>query len=310
MKERYVLGVDGGATKTVAVIGTEHGKILGEGQSGSSNYHNVGTKAAGIAIVEAVKEARKNARIGTCGLEVAMVALAAADSPRDKTTLLGYLSKLKIAKETAVIHDTVAALQAGTHGKPGIVLISGTGCVAAGVNGVGRYARTGGWGYMIDDEGSAYDIGRKALRSAFRMIDGRGPRTKLTTALKRKFRVRMLEDALNPIYSNGLGVNGVAAITPTVSRLAADDRICREILRSAGVSLAELTYVVARRLGMTHDAFPIILVGGTFKAGRCLLKPFLAKVREKCPRAKVEIMKVEPAMGAFSLAVAELQKHR
>lgn len=81
-------------------------------------------------------------------------------------------------------------------------------------------------------------------------------------------------------------------------------------MRSADLSLAELTYVVARRLGMTHNAFPILLVGGTFKAGKYLLRPFLAKVREKCPRAKVQITKIEPALEAFSLAVAELQKSR
>ncbi len=298
--------MDGGATKTVALIGTERGKILGRGESGSSNYHNIGVKSASIAIKAAVKGARKEARIGRRGLESAVVALAAVDSPRDMATMLRSMQRTEIARRIKVVHDTMAALQAGTHGKPGIIVISGTGCVAAGVNSAGQYARAGGWGYMIDDEGSAYDIGRKALRSAFRMTDGRAPKTKLAGILKREFRVRKLEDALHRIYSVELGVNGVAAFTPTVSRLAPSDQVCREILRSAAVSLAELTYAVARRLRMTRDAFPVILVGGTFKAGKYLLEPFVMNVREKCPRARVEIMKIEPALGAFSLACAEL----
>jgi len=307
-RERYVLGVDGGATKTVALIGTEHGRILGRGQSGSSNYHNVGAKAACNAIRDAVKEAKKKARIGTSRLQVAIVALAAADSPRDKATLLRFLRRTRIAREIAVIHDTVAALQAATDGRPGLIVISGTGCVAAGINRVGLYARAGGWGYLIDDEGSAYDIGKKALKSAFRTLDGRAPSNRLAPILKRKLRVGDLEDALNPIYSNGLGVDGIAALTPLVSRLAPRDKVCRDILTGAGESLGELACVVAKKLGMTRDAFPIVLVGGTFKAGKYLLRPFLATVRKKCPRASVRILKIEPALGALSLAVAEVHR--
>jgi N-acetylglucosamine kinase-like BadF-type ATPase len=305
---RFVIGVDGGATKTVALIGTENGKILGQGESGPSNYHNVGTVAASAAIKEAVTEACKDARVKRSNLEFAVVALAAVDSPKDKVTAVRFLRDIRIARKNLVVHDSVAALQAATNGRPGIVVISGTGCVAAGLNRTGRFVRAGGWGYLIDDEGSAYDIGIKALRSAFRMIDGRAPRTRLTSILKRKFRVKTLEDALSLIYSKRLGVEGIAALTPLVSRLASGDMVCREILNSAGMTLADLACIVAKRLRMTHDTFPIVLVGGTFKVRRYLLRPFMARLRTKCPRAKVDIMRVEPVLGAFSLAVAELQK--
>ena len=305
---RFVIGVDGGATKTVALIGTENGKILGRGESGPSNYHNVGTLAASLAIKEAVTEACKDARVKQSNLEFAVVALAAADSAKDKVTAARFLRNVRIARKNIVVHDSVAALHAATHGRPGIIVISGTGCVAAGINGSGKYVRAGGWGYLVDDEGSAYDIGTKALRSAFRRIDGRGHKTKLISILKRRFRVETLEDALSTIYSKRFGVNGIAALTPLVSRSAASDKVCRGILNSAGVTLADLACVVAKRLRMTNEAFPIVLVGGTFKAGRYLLEPFQARIRKQCPRAKIEIMKIEPAQGAFSLAVSEFQK--
>jgi N-acetylglucosamine kinase-like BadF-type ATPase len=304
---RYVLGVDGGATKTVALIGTEDGKILGRGQSGSSNYHNVGVRAASLSVRRAVADARKQAKIRSNSVRVAVVALAAADSNRDRANVLRFVRQMKIARKSVVVHDTLAALQAATGGRPGIIVISGTGCVAAGVNGAGRYVRVGGWGYVIDDEGSGYDIGTKALRSAFRTIDGRAPYTRLTPSLKRRFQVGRLEDALNAIYSGELGVNGVAALAPLVSRLAPVDRVCRDILSRAGESLAELSCAVAKQLGMTHDAFPIALVGGTFKAGSYLLRPLVTTVRKECPRANVKILKVEPALGALSLAVKEFQ---
>jgi len=305
---RYVVGVDGGATKTIALIGTEDGTILGRGRSGSSNYHNVGSAAASRAIKHAVTEARKLAGIGTSKVEVAAVALAGLDSPRDEVNALRFVRSVKIARRSLTVHDTLAYLRAATHGRPGIIVNSGTGSVAAGTNEAGDYARAGGWGYLVDDEGSAYDIGMKALTSAFRMIDGRTPKTKLTSILTRRFRVRRLENVLSTIYSGKLGVDEIAALSPLVSASAATDKVSREILHKAGVTLAELACVVAKRLGMTHDTFPIVLVGGTYKSGRYLLQPLKARVRKECPHAKVKIMKVEPALGALSIAISELKK--
>ena len=308
--KRYVVGVDGGATKTVALIGAEDGKVLGYGRSGSSNYHNIGSAAAGRAIKEAVTKARRRAKIGTSKVEVAAVALAGIDSSRDRASALRILRKIKIARRSLLIHDSLAALRAATHGGPGIIVISGTGSAAAGMNRGGDYARAGGWGYLVDDEGSGYDIGMKALRSAIRMMDGRAPRTKLAAILKRRFRVRRLEDVFSKIYSGKLGVDAIAALSPLVSASATNDKVSREILNRAGVSLAELACAVARRLRMTRDDFPIVLVGGTYRSGRHLLQPLRVRVRKECPRAKVKIMTIEPALGALSIAAFELSRRR
>jgi len=306
---RYVIGIDGGATKTVALIGAENGKILGRGESGPSNYHNIGASAASVAIKQAVSEARQRAGIRK-NVEVAVVALAAVDSPRDKATALRFIRRIRIARKNLVVHDSLAALQAARSGRPGIIVISGTGCVAAGINEAGRYVRAGGWGYLIDDEGSAFDIGARALRSAFRMLDGRSPETKLASALERRFHARTLEDALREVYSAKFGVDGIAGLTPLVSKLASSDEVCRRILNDAGVSLAGLSCIVAKRLRMKHDTFTFSLVGGTFKAGRYLLQPFRARIRKEYPNARIEIVKIEPVLGAFSLAVSEVHARK
>jgi N-acetylglucosamine kinase-like BadF-type ATPase len=306
---RYVIGIDGGATKTIALVGTENGKILGRGESGPSNYHNIGVTAASEAIKQAVMKARQHAGIRK-NVEVAVVALAAVDSPRDKATALQFIRRIGIARKNLVVHDSLAALQAATSGQPGIIVISGTGCVAAGINQAGKYVRAGGWGYLIDDMGSAYDIGAKALRSAFRMLDGRSPETNLAYAIKRRFRVKTLEDALREIYSARFGVDDIAGLTPMVSKLASSDGVCRRILGDAGVSLAELACIVAKRLKMKHDAITFSVVGGTFKAGRYLLQPFGARIKKEYPNAKIKIVKIEPALGAFSLAVSELHARK
>jgi len=303
---RYVVGVDGGASKTVALIGTESGKVLGRGESGPSNYHNVGAAAASRAIKKAVIEAQKQTGLREVRPETAVVALAAVDSEIDRAVALRFVRRTKIARTSYVVHDSVAALYAATQGKPGIIVISGTGCVAAGVNEAGEYARAGGWGYLIDDEGSAFDIGRKALTRAFRMLDGRARPTNLISILKRNFQVKMLEDALSLIYANGVSVEEVARLASLVSRAASRDKACKEILNNAGITLAELACAVARRLCMTDDSFKVATVGGSFKSGRHLLKPFTARIKSECPRARVIRLKVEPARGAFLLAASEL----
>ncbi len=305
-----VVGVDGGASKTVALIATADGRIIGRGQSGSSNYHNIGAQAAARSIKKAVSHAVNHAGLTGTKPEIAVVALAAINSPKDKLEAESFVRQAKIASTSFVVHDSVAALYTATQGRPGIIVISGTGSVAAGINRAGKYARAGGWGFLVDDEGSAYDVGRKALNRAFRAVDGRSPPTKLTSILRRKFGVKMLEDAQKQIYSDGMGVGEIAALAPLVSKAAARDGVCREILADAGIRLAELACAVARRLKMTNERVSVFVVGGNFKSGPPLLRPFKARTTSECPRARITKLNVEPVRGALALAVSELRRRK
>jgi N-acetylglucosamine kinase-like BadF-type ATPase len=297
----YVVGVDGGASKTVALVGTVEGTILGRGETGSSNYHNVGSTLAGRAIRNAVLEAKENAGLRGIMPEAAVVALAAIDSRTDRHVTSRLVRRIGIAKTSFVVHDSVAALYAATQGKPGVIVISGTGSVAAGINERAEYVRVGGWGYLIDDEGSGFDIGRRALTAAFRTVDGRIPRTKLTGILKRRFKVESLEE-INTIYAKGWSVEEIAGLARLVTTAANTDKVCRNILKQAGISLAELAVTVAKRLRMRRSKFPVATVGGNFKSGRLLLGPFTARVKLECPKAYVRRLDIEPASGAFWLA--------
>jgi N-acetylglucosamine kinase len=299
--ETYVVGVDGGATKTVALIGTR-ARILGRGESGSSNYHNIGTVAAGRAIGAAVAKAKIQARLRGRRVETAVVALAAIDSAEGFRIARRFVRRANLAQESFVIHDSVAALYAATRGRPGIIVNSGTGCFAAGINQAGEYVRVGGWGYLIDDKGSAFDIGMRAISSGFRMTDGRVPRTRLMTLLKKKLAVRRFDEIVDMIYSNRIGVEEIAELAPSVSKAASKDRVCRQILREAGASIAELASTAARRLKLTNTAFPLAMVGGVFRSGPYFVEPFTSRVRDECPRARLLRLEEEPARGAYLIA--------
>ena len=302
-----VAGIDGGASKTVAIIADTDGKILGKAKAGPSNYHNIGVQAATLAIQTALKRARHNA--GTSERPaIAVVALAGIDSKSDMITASRFVKSSRIAQTSIVIHDSVAALYAATKGRPGIVVNAGTGSFAAGINRKGAYARAGGWGYIVSDEGSAYDIGLKAIKMAFRSFDGREKNTEVVTILKRRFRIKEIDDLVPHLYTTGLSVEQIAGLAPLVIKSARKDMISRSIIREAGTALGELVCTVATRLHMTKDKFPVAAIGGNFRSGDYLLRTLKFKINQVCPYARVIQTNVEPAVGSLSLALEALKK--
>jgi N-acetylglucosamine kinase-like BadF-type ATPase len=302
-RDRYVIGIDGGATKTVAILGAAEGQVLGRGQGGSSNYQNVGIYSAIRSIRGAVSEAKSQAAVRGQKAVIAVVALAGVDSSRDESAAKRFVRRTNIARRIFVVHDSIAYLQCAFPNQPGIMVESGTGCVAAGINETGEYVRVSGWGALFDDQGSGYDIGRKALSAAFRAIDGRGPHTRLVPSLKRKFRLNSLEDLLYIISSDGLTVREIASLAHLVSKAAPYDRVSRMILQEAGTTLGELACIVAKQLKMNRNHIKVATVGGVFDAGECLTRAFKKRVKQECPLAEIIRPKVEPASGAFSLAL-------
>ncbi|MGA3404697.1 MAG: BadF/BadG/BcrA/BcrD ATPase family protein [Candidatus Bathyarchaeia archaeon] len=303
----YIAGIDGGASKTVALVADRNGKILGRGRAGPSNYHNIGAEAASAAIKSALKRAKDDAGIREKP-EIAVVALAAVDSEQDMRVASHFVKNTKIARTSIVVHDSVAALFAVTKGSPGIVVNSGTGSFAAGINSKGEYARAGGWGYIVGDEGSGYDIGLRAIKMAFRSFDGREKTTELIGMLNQRFHIKSVDDLVSQIYGNGLTVEQIAAVAPLVIRAARNDRISKAIINDAGVELGELACAVASRLKMTRQEFPVAVVGGNFRSGADLLRSLKSKIKKCSPNARIIRPHVEPALGSLSIALETLSR--
>ncbi len=302
-QRNYIVGVDGGASKTLAVIGDDYGNPIALGRAGSTNYHNVGVAATVREIRKAIHNAAEEAGIAHLRPRLAVCALAAIDSDRDFVSAVRFVKAAKIAERSYVTHDSVAALHASFGNQPGIIINAGTGSVAAGVNSNGKYVRIGGWGYLCGDEGSGFDIGRKALVAAFRATEGRSPHTTLESILRRKFQVKSLREAIPVLYGQGVDVDLVARLALTVSKAASSDRVCRQILRDAGIELAHQVYATAVKLGLTKKHFKIATTGGNFKS-RILFSSFSKSIRQRCPRATIFRGSTEPAKGAYGLAVS------
>ncbi|MBO3763305.1 MAG: BadF/BadG/BcrA/BcrD ATPase family protein [Thermoproteota archaeon] len=304
MEEEYVVGFDGGATKTEAIIAKSDGTLVSSGVSGPSNYHVVGIDGAKEAIFSSFEIARKKANISLKKVKVAVAGLAGLDCSYDDRLLNSSIPQIGIAETFRVVHDSLIALYGATSGRIGVIVIAGTGSVSAGTDGKGNKVRVGGWGSIIGDEGSAYFIGVTALKQAMKAFDGRAKETKLIEELKKALSITETDEIIRKVYSEKMSVTEIASLAPIVTKLAKEgDEVSAEIVRNAAEELAILAKTVITRLKIQNEIFPIATVGGVFKAGDIILKPFSDSIQKLAPNAKVEKPKFGPGVGSVLIAL-------
>jgi glucosamine kinase len=298
---RLLLGVDGGATKTLAaVLDIPSGRVW-QAASGSSNPDVVGFDGAMAAIHAAVSGALDVAGRPADDVVAGAIAIASADSDEGQKKISAGLPMLHSSAALLVMNDVVAAWASGTRGEAGVAVISGTGSNSLGVAADGRTWRCGGWGHLLGDEGSGFWIGLAALRAAVSYRDGRAPWTSLVPRILRFFDIENIEELDDLVYGR-LDKGGIAAVAVEVSAAAADgDEVANRIMRTAGGELARQVCVVIDRLGLTGE-FPVALVGSTFRSGEPLLSSFSEPVRTLNPRVRIVIPSIPPVGGALFLA--------
>jgi N-acetylglucosamine kinase-like BadF-type ATPase len=308
---RYVLGVDGGGSRTRAAITDDTGRLLGSGEAGPSNFDDVGVARARENIAAAVAAARAAAGVGA-PFAAAFLGLAGVVSERDRETVRGMARDLGLAPPEAlgVDHDCRIALAGGLAGRPGVVLIVGTGSSCYGRDQGGRAWRSGGWGSLISDEGSSYWLSREALRAAVRALDGRGPDTVLAERLLAALGVREADDLMHRLYLPGLERAELAALAPIVVRAAhAGDRVARDLVRRGAGELAECVQAVAAQLGFGHG-FELVVVGGLAQAEGALTRTLTSLLARRGVPCTLVPPELPPVLGACLLGRALLARHR
>ncbi|HEY9231841.1 MAG TPA: BadF/BadG/BcrA/BcrD ATPase family protein [Blastocatellia bacterium] len=303
------LGIDGGGTKTHAVITTASYKIIGEGFSGASNPVRVGFDLAVAHIGEAVEQACEQAPLAPQDLAAGCAAIAGISHPIHYHNMKKGLTRRLGVDHLELVTDARAALEGALDGKPGVVLIAGTGSIAMGINEARTVERSGGWGPTLGDEGSGYDIARQALKAVAASFDGRAPRTVLTERLCRQLGIHSAKELPGVFYNNEAEESTeIASLARVVAEAAVEgDTVARGILAQAGRDLGELAVSVIRKLGFESAAFRVAYVDSVFKAGDCVLDPLRAAVRTVAPRAEVGPPLRPPEIGAVKLAQAAVE---
>jgi N-acetylglucosamine kinase len=304
----YFIGVDGGASKTAAIVIDENEEILGRGLAGGSNHLRVGIEEATRNVERAVNIALVEAGVAIRNVEYAYCGIAGSDHPVHRQRVIDSLAIFFPRGNFIVDTDARIALTGAVGFGSGIVIISGTGSVAFGRNDDGDEVRAGGWGPTLGDEGSGYWIAREGLTAIVRAHDGRGFRTRMTDLLCEEYDLCSAEDLPKFVYATTTHADDIARYGKLVIEAAKrHDNVASEILTRAGSELAECVLAIARKLNMTTLRFPVAYVGGAFHAGELLLAPMRLRIQRDAPGASLISPARPPVEGAALMAMRAAQ---
>lgn len=216
------------------------------------------------------------------------------------------VSRMDIGGTITVVSDVVIAFWGAVTETFGVAVIAGTGSCVYGVGPQGDTAKAGGWGYLIGDEGSGYDIGRAGITAALRAHDGRGPATALVERLLQFLHLEMVDQVVSAIYHPPAGDSKtrISDFAPLVAQAALDgDAVSQRILAHAGRELGLSAVAVIRRLALCDREFELGLVGGVFRTGHLIVTPLRDAVLKAAPKARIFVSRRPPALGAARLAL-------
>lgn len=258
------LGIDGGGTRTRAIICNRTGEVIGRGDAGPSNFQEAGSETA----IENLKRAIHDALCGygTGEIVAAFFGMAGVVSREDHAEvhrmagLLGFATHCEIG----VDHDIRIALTGGLAGAPGIALIAGTGSSCYGRTRDGQSVQCGGWGSLADDVGSGGWMGRLALEKTVRQADGRDPETALKNRVFAFLGIPHIENFMYRVHHVGLPRDQLATLARDVLDLEQQgDPAASAIVRQGIAGLTELAAVAKRRLQLQEAR--VVLAGGLIK---------------------------------------------
>ena len=171
------MGIDGGGSKTLALLADEYGQVIGRGLAGPSNFQLVGIPAARSALQDALSQAFHSANVPVQRLAALCLGMAGVSRPADRQWLDDWLAtsgRKQLSDKVEIVTDGALLLWAGTPQGWGVGVVAGTGSIAMGCSPDGRWARAGGWGHLLGDHGSGYWIAVTGLRAAIRDYDRHG----------------------------------------------------------------------------------------------------------------------------------------
>lgn len=306
---RYLMGIDGGGSKTLALLADETGRVLGRGEAGASNFQVIGHQAAQAAIQAAMAAAWRDAGLAPQPLRGLCLGLAGVDRPGERALFQQWAAQIQPQAQSVIANDAELVLAAGTPAGWGLALICGTGSIVYGRSPAGQAARADGWGHLLGDEGSGYAIGLAALRAVMRAYDGRGPATSLGEAILERWGLASAPDLVPRVYQELRGKQEIAALASVVeASAAAGDATAGRILAAAGGELAVAAQAVARRLALV-DVVPCALAGGVIVGGRLVRQQFEAAAAILGLALDPVTLVPDPAMGAIRLAQAAASDH-
>lgn len=313
MTHSLILAIDGGATKTALTLRNTDNKILFETQTTSSNYQAIGGEKVFTVIHDLMLQVADYLNEQEPIIDVGIFGLAGIDSTDGMLTAKNIVEHA-IAEASLTIHkvivenDAESTMLGATNGRKGALLISGTGAIAYGTDGLGHIFRSGGWGHRVGDEGSGYWIGQEILRAVFRMEDGRGEPTILKDLVYAELDINTIDEAslwiFRPTYTNAQ----IASMTSLLkSAVTQGDAIAIKIAQEAANELALLGTTILKKIGTAYDeTVPLFLNGGAILANDFISQLVITQVHAQFPHVQIQACTEKPIEYIVKRAMQEL----
>ncbi len=299
----FVVGIDGGASKTHAIVADAQGRTLGETVGPASAVRPGRAEVSADVIADTVTEA-----IQSCGLSgetprALAIGVAGIGRDAERQQLWEAIAGRDLASEIVMQSDFSIALDDAFGDGPGVLIISGTGSVAFGRGPTGTTARCGGWGPTFGDEGSGAWIGRRALSVVAAAADGREPDTALTGAILTAAQVDETMDLIG--WAADATPAKFASLAPIVVAVAESGDLRANAVLTLGVEELVLhARALARRLFTDERAaLPLALTGGMLGRGSTFRKRLEHRLKSAVPGAQIKGEPVIPARGAVRAAL-------
>ena len=296
----YYIGIDGGGTKTSAVIGTDEGHIIAFQTIGATNPNRVGLDICISRLTHLLNQLKQQHKTAYelvhsiyCGIS------GASQSVYQNAIKQALIPLLPNDSQIVVTHDAIAALYSGTLGEQGMIQISGTGSVSYAVDDQAIEHRVGGWGYLLGDEGSGFSIGREALRAT---LDESSPQTILTQLITEHYRVHSIEEVIPYLYAKN-GQQTIAQLSPLVFQAYKQkDSVATKIIASEAAAIATNVLALTKKASF-QDTIPLVLTGGILEQDSVLIPLVQSALSKQKDHYAVITPSVAPVIGALIAAI-------
>ncbi|WP_168120010.1 BadF/BadG/BcrA/BcrD ATPase family protein [Paenibacillus sp. HB172176] len=305
----YLAGVDGGGSKTFAVVSDSHGAILGSGAAGCGNHQMIGAEAAVANLKLALSLALEEAGIREGQLSFVQFGLAGADRRFDMDRLHPEIEKQMRLREWNVVCDTIEGLRTGSPDHLGVVLVCGSNSNAAGRNKAGQTVQVGGFDALFGDRAGGYYLAAQAFGRTIRSWEGREPHSLLVELVPAGLGFPGMQEMMDYYLDEEIETAPLQLSFIVHEAAESGDWLSRELLGEMGKELGMSAAAVIRKLGgFGEETVPIVLTGSILQSGRSqlLLDALEKEVSAAHPQYQLIIPELAPVFGAVMMAMDHL----
>jgi N-acetylglucosamine kinase-like BadF-type ATPase len=305
----YIIGIDGGGTKTDGLCSDTSGHVLTRATTGPTSLTATSLGMASLNLVETFRQLTAQLT-GETYFPKVVIGVAGLDTPEEKQraedVFRDVLTAYHIGSLT-IVNDIQLVLAAGAKAPNVVALIAGTGSQCFGKTADGRAARTAGMDFLLADQGSGYEIGRMVLRAATASYDGRAAYSVLEELVLKHFEVNDFNDLKSKVYFPVLNKGQVAELAKIcIDGFEQGDATAEQILNQAINDLVVMAETVFRRLEL-KDADADLICSGSIARLPYVHKIVKERFAASYPKAVVQMLEEEPAYGAIKIAMQELK---